>query len=118
MQPANRDGITYNDMKAWYRDQMLPNLRHNQPVMSQSKARKPKRGAFLPLRYIQLDLVSLIGFPDRDRKYMWNLVDESTRYSVQDAMNHKTVAACAKRSVESMHFENHPATPRSHVRVE
>ena len=24
----------------------------------------------------------------------------------------------AKRSVESMHFENHPATPRSHVRVE
>jgi hypothetical protein len=102
MQPADRDGITYNDMKAWYRDQMLPNLRRNQPVMSQSKARKPKRGAFLPLRYIQLDLVSLIGFPDRDRKYMWNLVDESTRYSVQDAMKDKTAAACATVFIEFM----------------
>eukprot|EP01043_Picozoa_sp_COSAG02_P119097 COSAG02_NODE_55738_length_289_cov_0.515789_1_plen_24_part_10 len=24
-----------------------------------------------------MDLVSLIGFPDRDKRYCWNLVDES-----------------------------------------
>jgi hypothetical protein len=81
---------------------MLPNLRRNQPAMSQSKARKPRRASFQPLRYIQMDLVSLIGFPDRDKRYCWNLVDESTRYSVQDALRSKTAAACARIFVEFM----------------
>ncbi len=52
---------------------MLPNLRHNQPAMSQSKARKPRMASFLPLWYIQMDLISLVGFPDRDKRYCWNL---------------------------------------------
>ena len=99
---ADRDGLTYKTVKAWYDDQMLPNLRRNQPAMSQSKARKPRRASFQPLRYIQMDLVSLIGFPDRDKRYCWNLVDESTRYSVQDALRSKTAAACARIFVEFM----------------
>jgi hypothetical protein len=101
-QPADRDGITYRDLRAWYSDQMLPNLRRNQPVMSQSKARKPRQASFQPLRYIQMDLISLIGFPDRDKRFCWNLVDESTRYSVQDALISKTARACATVFVEFM----------------
>ena len=92
---ADRDGLTYKTVKAWYDDQMLPNLRRNQPAMSQSKARKPRRASFQPLRYIQLDLISLIGFRDRDKRYCWNMVDESTRYSVQQAIKDKTARACA-----------------------
>ena len=95
-EPADRDGLTYKTVKAWYDDQMLPNLRRNQPSMSKSKARKPRMASFQPLRYMQLDLISMIGFRDRDKRYVWNLVDESTRYSVQDAIANKTAATCAR----------------------
>jgi hypothetical protein len=36
----------------------------------------PRNGPFrsnLALWYIQMDLISLVGFPDRDKRYCWNL---------------------------------------------
>ena len=99
-QPADRMGLSYRDVRKWYSDQMIPALRRNQPKMSKSKARMPMLGTFMQLKFMQLDLMDLKGLPDRDRKYIWNLVDESTRYSVQDALRDKTAATCATVFIE------------------
>ena len=101
-QPADRMGLSYRDVRQWYSDQMIPALRRNQPKMSKSKSRMPMLGTFRQLKYMQLDLMDLKGLPDRDRKYIWNLVDESTRYSVQDALKDKTAATCATVFIEFM----------------
>ena len=57
-------------------------------------------GTSMQHRFMQLDLMDRTGLPDRDRKYIWNLVDESTRYSVQDALRDKTAATCATVFIE------------------
>ena len=92
----DRGGITRGALLEWYRRQWIPQIAADAPRLNKAKVSIPLADKQAPLIQLQCDVISMISLKDGRMKYVLNIIDRFSKYTVQEALERETQDACAQ----------------------